>query len=120
MNCGAVRLNVFSAGLKNDIARIDTLWNEDCPLRRPVPRWVVIRPSDAFCPVTFRVQTCGRHCHICIPVRRAALARAMQSWYAAALGEHWRNAGHEAELAQVRPCCRDLPAIPLRDGDRRA
>lgn len=116
MNCGVrVQLKAFSAGLKSDIARLDALWNEGLSrFGGPFLAGSAFTAVDAFfAPVAFRVQTYGlalspaaRHY-----VDRMLALAPMQDWYAAALAEPWRDAEHEAELAQVGTVLQDLRAL---------
>ncbi len=115
MNCGVrVQLKAFSAGLKSDIARIDALWNEGLSrFGGPFLAGPTFTAVDAFfAPVAFRVQTYGLALS---PAARQYVDRMlalapMQDWYAAALAEPWRDAEHEAELAQVGTVLQDLRA----------
>lgn len=113
MNCGVrVKLNAFPAGLKNDLARLDALWNEG--LSRcggPFLTGPAFTAVDAFfAPVAFRIQTYGLE--LSAPaLRYAEHLRAlapMQDWYVAALAEPWRDADHEAEITQVGTLLQDL------------
>ena len=113
MNCGVrVKLKAFPAGLKNDLARIDTLWNEG--LARcggPFLAGPVFTAVDAlFAPVAFRIQSYGLA--LSPPARqyvdRMLALAPLQAWYAAALAEPWRDTEHEAELAQVGTVLEDL------------
>lgn len=103
MNCGLrVRLGPISPALAKDVARIGELWTEG--LRRfggPFLAGPVFTNADAFfAPVAYRAQTYG------LPFEGAAAEYAqrllalpgMQSWYAAALAEPWREPGHEDEI----------------------
>lgn len=103
MNCGLrVRLGAISPALAKDVTRIGELWTEG--LRRfggPFLAGPVFSNADAFfAPVAYRAQTYG------LPFEGAAAEYAqrllalpgMQSWYAAALAEPWREPGHEAEI----------------------
>jgi glutathione S-transferase len=113
MNCGArVRLHAISAGLQGDIARIDTLWSEGLTrFGGPFLAGPSFTAVDAFfAPVAFRVQTYGLELS---PAARQYVDRLlalapMQAWYAAALAEPWRDAGHEAELRETGTLLQDL------------
>lgn len=115
MNCGVrVRLKSVSAGLQDDLARLDTLWNEG--LARyggPFLAGPAFSAVDAFfAPVAFRLQTYGLG--LSAPAldyagRLRALAP-MRDWYAAALAEPWRDAEHEAEIARLGTLLEDLRA----------
>jgi glutathione S-transferase len=115
MNCGVrVQLKAFPAGLKNDLARLDALWNEGLARFGGTflagPAFTAV---DAFfAPVAFRIQTYGLN--LSAPAlqyaeRLRALAP-MQDWYQAALAEPWRYAEHEAEIAQLGTLLQDLRA----------
>jgi glutathione S-transferase len=116
MNCGVrVQLKTFSASLKSDIARIDALWHEGLArFGGPFLAGSVFTAVDAFfAPVAFRVQTYGLALS---PAARQYVDRMlalapMQDWYAAALAEPWRDAEHEAELAQAGTVLQDLRAL---------
>jgi glutathione S-transferase len=105
MNVG-VRVDATSgsAALDRDVVRITELWSEG--LDRFGGPWLAgaaFTAVDAFyAPVAFRVRTYG------IDVGPAGLAwvdqmiahPAMREWETVALAETWREAGHEAELAE--------------------
>ncbi len=106
MNCGVrARLKEFSAGLKNDIARIDELWNDGFSrFGGPFLAGQSFTAVDAFfAPVAFRVQTYGlklspaSHQY----VDRLLALPPMLAWYSAALDEPWRNKEHEEEIRGV-------------------
>jgi glutathione S-transferase len=113
MNCGVrVKLRTVSAGLRNDLARLDALWNEGLSRHGgPFLTGQGFTAVDAFfAPVAFRIQTYGlelstpalqyaEHLRTLVP---------MQDWYTAALAEPWRDAEHEAEIAQVGTVLEDL------------
>lgn len=113
MNCGVrVKLKSVSPGLQDDLARLEALWNEG--LARyggPFLAGQAFTAVDAFfAPVAFRLQTYG------LALSAPALDYAeclralapMQDWYAAALAEPWRDAEHEAEIAQAGTLMQDL------------
>ncbi len=114
MNCGVrVRLRPdLSAALEADIARVDELWSEG--LRRfggPFLAGAGFTAVDAFfAPVAFRVQTYG----IQLGDKAAAYAQrlldlpAMKRWYADALQESWRDAGHEDDVLRSGELLQDL------------
>lgn len=104
MNCGIrVKLHRIDEPLSRDLARVNELWNEG--IRRfggPFLAGAEFTAADAFyAPVAFRIQTYSP------PLDAAANAYAqhllalpsMQDWYASALAETWRDAAHEAEVA---------------------
>ena len=113
MNCGVrVQLTAFPAGLKNDLARLDALWNEGLSRHGgPFLTGPAFTAVDAFfAPVAFRIQTYGLvlsapALHYAEHLRALA---PMQNWYATALAEPWRDAEHEAEIAQVGTVLQDL------------
>lgn len=118
MNCGVrVRLRPgLPAALDADIARIDELWSDG--LRRfggPFLAGAGFTAVDAFfAPVAFRVQTYG------IKLGEAAGAYAqrlldqpgMRRWYADAVQESWRDAGHEQDVLRSGELLQDL-RVPL-------
>ena len=113
MNCGVrVKLKAISAGLKNDLARIDALWNEGLAhFGGPFLAGPTFTAVDAFfAPVAFRIQT--YELELSSPAlhyaERLRALPPMQDWYAAALVEPWRDAEHEAEIAQVGTVLQDL------------
>lgn len=116
MNCGVrVALHDFSAGLKNNLARLDTLWQEG--LERfggPFLAGEQFTAVDAFyAPVAFRVQTFN------LPLSEASLAYvqrllalpAMDAWYQAALAETWREPMHEQETLKNAALLTDYRAV---------
>lgn len=116
MNCGVrVALHDFSAGLKNNLARLDTLWQEG--LERfggPFLAGEQFTAVDAFyAPVAFRVQTFN------LPLSEASLAYvqrllalpAMDAWYQAALVETWREPMHEQETLKNAALLTDYRAV---------
>lgn len=115
MNCGVrVKLKSISSGLQNDLARLDALWTEG--LARyggPFLAGPAFTAVDAFfAPVAFRLQTYGLE--LSAPAldyaERLRALQPMQDWYAAALAEPWRDAEHEAEIAQLGTLLQDLRA----------
>ncbi|WFE72694.1 glutathione S-transferase family protein [Halomonas sp. M1] len=116
MNCGVrVTLNNFSAELNNNLARLDTLWQEG--LERfggPFLAGEQFTAVDAFyAPVAFRVQTFN------LPLSEASLAYvqrllalpAMEAWYQAALAETWREPMHEKETLKNAALLADYRAV---------
>lgn len=116
MNCGVrVALNNYSVGLKNNLARLDTLWQEG--LERfggPFLAGEQFTAVDAFyAPVAFRVQTFN------LPLSEASLAYvqrllalpAMKEWYQAALVETWREPMHEQETLKNAALLADYRAV---------
>lgn len=114
MNCGVrIRLRAdLPAALAADIARIDELWSEGLSrFGGPFlagPRFTAV---DAFfAPVAFRIQTCGitlGHAAGDYTQRLLGLP-AMRRWYADALKESWRDAGHEEEISRSGELLEDL------------
>lgn len=115
MNCGIrVKLHRIDEPLSRDLARVAELWNEG--IRRfegPFLAGAEFTAADAFyAPVAFRIQTYSP------PFDAAANAYAqrllalpsMQEWYASALGETWRDAAHETEVARWGTIAEDLRA----------
>jgi glutathione S-transferase len=115
MNCGIrVELHRIDEPLSRDLARVNELWNEG--IRRfggPFLAGTEFTAADAFyAPVAFRVQTYSP------PLDAAANAYAqrllalpsMRDWYASALAETWRDAAHEAEVANWGTITEDLRA----------
>lgn len=118
MSCGVrVRLRQdLPSALAVDIARIDELWSEG--LRRfggPFLAGPGFSAVDAFfAPVAFRVQTCGIQLGDTAGdyVQRLLELPAMRRWYAEAVQERWRDAGHEAELLHSGELLHDLRVPP--------
>jgi glutathione S-transferase len=117
MSCGVrVRLHQIPPALERDVFRLDELWNEG--LRRfggPFLAGDAFTAVDAFfAPIAFRTQTYG------LPFQGASAAYlerllalpAMQSWYADALAETWRERDHEADIAASGTVTQDLRAQP--------
>ena len=115
MNCGVrVRLHAVPAALARDVARIDALWSEG--LARFGGTFLggaAFSAVDAFfAPVVFRVR--GYGLELGAPaagyVARMLEFPAMREWYAAALAETQREAGHEDEVRAVGAIIEDLRA----------
>ena len=115
MSCGfRVRLKDHPAALQGEIERLETLWSDG--LRRfggPFLAGAGFTAVDAFfAPVAFRIQTYG------LTLESAAAAYAerllqlppMQSWYAEALAETFRDHPHEAETLAMGTVLSDLRA----------
>ncbi|MGH8153870.1 MAG: glutathione S-transferase family protein [Rhodanobacteraceae bacterium] len=113
MNCGLrVQLHRVDAELQRDLTRLEALWNDG--LQRfggPFLAGHAFTAADAFyVPVAFRIQTYAP------PLGDAAKAYArrllalpsVNDWYRAALAETWRDAGHEAEVAEWGTISEDL------------
>ncbi|HET6914306.1 MAG TPA: glutathione S-transferase family protein [Rhodanobacteraceae bacterium] len=115
MNCGIrVKLHRIDDALARDLARIAELWNEGlATFGGPFLAGKHFTAADAFyAPVAFRIQTYS------LPVDDTARAYAqrllelpaMREWYASALVETWRDAGHEAEIPRWGDIVEDLRA----------
>lgn len=116
MNCGIrVRLNARSPELVCDIERLGELWNEG--LKRfggPFLAGQSFTAADAFfAPVALRVQTYGLVLDAASMayVNRLLALPSLQSWYAGALAETWREPGHEAEVGAAGTVLSDLRAV---------
>ncbi|MBU1236687.1 MAG: glutathione S-transferase family protein [Gammaproteobacteria bacterium] len=113
MNCGLhIKLRDFPEALRSEWERIDSLWREGLDrYGGPFLAGPTFSAVDAFfAPVAFRVQTYS-------PPLSAAAARyaerllqlsPMREWYAAALAETWRDAGHEADARAAGETIADL------------
>jgi len=106
MNCGLrVRVEELGPELRQDIARIEELWNEGIGrFGGPYLAGASFTAVDAFfAPVAFRVQTYG----LALAGAAAEYARrllalgAMGQWYEEALREPWREPAHEAEARRA-------------------
>jgi len=104
MTCGQrIELYNASGALAQDLARIDELWCEGLTrFGGPFLAGTRFTAADAFfAPVVFRIESYG--------LGLSAQARdyqqgmfdlpAMRQWYGAAIGETWREAAHEQEIA---------------------
>ncbi|HEX5961505.1 MAG TPA: glutathione S-transferase family protein [Rhodanobacteraceae bacterium] len=116
MNCGIrVKLHRTDGALQGDLARLAALWGEGLSrFGGPFLAGDKFSAADAFyAPVAFRIQTYAP------PLDAAANAYAkrllalpsMREWYAASLAETWRDAGHEAEVAEWGTVTEDLRAV---------
>ncbi|MFC7368245.1 glutathione S-transferase family protein [Vreelandella zhaodongensis] len=116
MNCGVrVGLKELSAGLSNNLERLDTLWQEG--LERfggPFLAGEQLSAVDAFyAPVAFRVQTFN------LPLSEASQAYiqrllahpAMEEWYQAALAEIWREPMHEQDTIKNATLLNDYRTV---------
>jgi glutathione S-transferase len=113
MNCGLrLRLRHVPENLSGDLQRLDELWNDGLSrFGGPFLAGPAFTAVDAFyAPVAFRIQTYD------LPLSGASRAYAdrllaldgMQAWYAAALDEPWREAGHEREILAQAELLHDL------------
>src|SRR3954462_4543237 len=113
MTCGTrMRLNETPEALRQDIARLESVWNEG--LQRfggPFLAGKGFGAVDAFfCPVAFRWQTYGFDLS---PRAREYAERllalpGMKEWYAAALAEPYRDTVHEQEIRGYATLLEDL------------
>ena len=103
MNC-AVRVNLhsISAALQHDLDRLDELWADGLDrFGGPFLAGESYSAVDAFfAPVAFRIQTYRLPLSDTAAVYAGRLLGldAMRDWYDAALGETWRELGHEQEI----------------------
>jgi glutathione S-transferase len=115
MNCGLrVRLDEPGPELRQDIARIEELWNEGIGrFGGPYLAGASFTAVDAFfAPVAFRVQTyalalAGAAAEY---ARRLLALGAMGAWYEQALREPWREPAHEDEVRRAGTCLEDRRA----------
>ncbi|HJP99237.1 MAG TPA: glutathione S-transferase family protein [Rhodanobacteraceae bacterium] len=115
MNCGIrVKLHRIGEPLSHDLVRINELWNEG--IRRfggPFLAGAEFTAADAFyAPVAFRIQTYSPPLDAAANAyaQRLLALKSMQDWYASALAETWRDAAHEAEVANWGAVTDDLRA----------
>jgi glutathione S-transferase len=103
MSCG-VRVELFGidTALQADLERVDRLWREGLArFGGPFLAGDRFTAVDAFfAPVAFRIQTYGLALSTdSLAYAARLLARpSMQSWYAEALRETWRDPPHDAEM----------------------
>lgn len=115
MSCGIrVRLNAVTPALSADLSRIGALWNDGLTqFGGPFLAGSAFSAVDAFfAPVVFRFQTYQLQQD---PVSQAYMTQmlalpALRAWYAEGLREPWRDAAHEAEIAQNGAVIEDLRA----------
>jgi glutathione S-transferase len=120
MSCGIrVQLHSLSAALRADLNRLSTLWNDGLSrFGGPFLAGAAFSAVDAFfAPVVFRIQTYGLKLDAASQAYvTGMLGRdSMRSWYEAGLRESFRDAPHEAEIAQHGQITADLRA-PQCDG----
>ena len=115
MNCGVrVELNSISAGLQQNLDRLDELWCEG--LQRfagPYLAGDCFTAVDAFyAPVAFRVQTfnLGLSDEAMAYVERLLNLDAMRDWYEAALQETWRETEHDQDMLNAGKLLSDMRA----------
>jgi glutathione S-transferase len=113
MNCGLrVRLHEMPEPLQRDIERVGELWSDGLSrFGGPFLAGSAFTAVDAFfAPVVFRVQTYALELQgAAAPYVGTMLERPpMQSWYAAALAEPWRDVEHEEEARSYGEVVEDL------------
>ena len=115
MNCGIrVTLGSVAPVLASDLARLDELWADGLSrFGGPFLTGARFSAVDAFfAPVAFRIQTYAPP--LSDTARRYAgqllALPSMQSWYAAALAETWRDEEHEVEARAAGTWRKDLRA----------
>ncbi|MGH8235298.1 MAG: glutathione S-transferase family protein [Rhodanobacteraceae bacterium] len=115
MNCGIrVKLRVIDTALARDLARLNELWNEG--LKRfggPFLAGSEFTAVDAFfVPVAFRIQTYSPPLDDSANAyaKRVLALPSTREWYQASLAETWRDAAHEAEVANWGTITEDLRA----------
>jgi glutathione S-transferase len=115
MSCGIrVRLHEMPDALKQDIARVNEIWNDG--LKRfggPFLAGKEFTAVDAFfAPVAFRIQTYGLQFDEQGSAYAARLRDlpAMQEWYRDALAETFRDEPHEEEAKKLGVWLEDLRA----------
>lgn len=115
MNLGLrIRPNPYSAALKRDIDRIESIWTQGMARSGgPFLAGSRFTAVDAFfCPVAFRFMT---YSPTIGPEARSYAERlrsldCMEEWYQAALQETWRDEEHEAEARAAGKWLEDLRA----------
>jgi glutathione S-transferase len=115
MSCGIrIRLFQHTPGLERDMTRLGVLWSEG--LQRfggPFLAGSAFSAADAFfAPVMFRVQTYGLKLSADGEAYAAHMLRqrSLVEWYAEALAERFRDAGHDAGVAKGGEVTADLRA----------
>ncbi len=114
--CCGVRVNLTSRSeaFERDVARVSELWNDGLArFGGPFLAGPKFTAVDAFfAPVAFRVQTYGLE----LKGASAKVAPlllglpAMKQWYAEAIAEDFRDAGHEADLNKFGKVIEDVRA----------
>jgi glutathione S-transferase len=117
MNVGVrVAVTQRSPELLNDIARMEDLWNEGLTrFGGPFLAGVKFTAVDAFfAPVVYRFRSYGIELNGAAAGYLAAMLAhpAMTAWEAQALAEDFREAGHEAELAEAGRVAADFRVPP--------
>ncbi len=115
MNCGMrARLRAPDAALRRDLARIEALWADGLDrFGGPFLTGARFCAADAFfAPVAFRIQTYGLDVNEKSRRYTGQLLAltSMREWYAAALAETWRDAGHDDETRALADIREDLRA----------
>jgi glutathione S-transferase len=115
MSCAVrVRLHEQPAALRQDIERLEELWNEGLArFGGPFLAGAAFTAVDAFfAPVAFRIQTYGLVFDGAAGDYAARLLEvgAMRQWYDEARGETWRDASHDAEIRAAGVVLEDLRA----------
>jgi glutathione S-transferase len=113
MNCGIrVRIDTFSPAVLDDAARLDALWNQGLSrFGGPFLAGNRFTAVDAFfAPVAFRIQTYSPPLSAAGMQYTATLLGlpSMQSWYADALREPWRDLSHEPAALKNGTVLQDL------------
>ncbi len=113
MSCGQrVRVDPFPPAVLGELARLDALWAEGLSrFGGPYLAGSSFTAVDAFfAPVAFRAQTYTTPLapRSLAYVERLLALPSMRDWYASALAEPWREAGHEAEVRLVGTVLQDL------------
>jgi len=113
MNCGLrVELNTISPALRQNLDRLDELWNEGLnKFGGPYLAGESFTAVDAFyAPVAFRVQTFSLALGdtAMAYVQRMLSLDAMRDWYEAGLRETWRETGHDREAYEAGKLIADL------------
>jgi len=115
MNCGLrITLHEVNDALKRDLERLEALWGDGLArFGGPFLTGAKFCAADAFfAPVAFRIQTYDPP--LGADARRYAAQLlalpSMQTWYAAALAETWRDPDHEDEVRAVGVWREDLRA----------
>jgi glutathione S-transferase len=122
MNVGVrVRPKPMSALLRKECARLRELWEEGLSkFGGPYLAGTEFSAVDAFfAPVAWRVRTYALDVGAAgqLWVDYIIAHPAMQEWEAQALGETWREVGHEEELAECGDIIADYRMAPGSQGD---
>lgn len=117
MNCGIrAQLRAISPALQADLKRLDELWNDGFSrFGGPYLAGNAFSAVDAyFAPVAFRIQSYNLHlsAEASAYSQRLLALPGMQTWYAQALQEPWRETLHEQEIAEIADVLADFRHIP--------